>query len=62
MGRTHMPENFIRSLNGEQEPLTDVKEAVKLMKLIDALYLSAESGKPVHILNNGCQSEGGKIK
>lgn len=61
MGRTHMPENFIRSLNGEQEPFTDVKEAVKLMKLIDALYLSAETGQPVHILDQGYQCEDGKI-
>jgi hypothetical protein len=33
--------------------LTDAEEAVKLMKLIDAVYLSASSGKPVQILKNG---------
>lgn len=53
MGRTHMPANFIRSLNGEEKPLTNADEAIKLMKLIDAVYLSASSGKPVRILKNG---------
>ena len=53
MGRTHAPENFIRALNGEEEPRTNAEEAVKLMKLVDALYLSADSGKPVRINDDG---------
>lgn len=54
MGRTRMPENFVRALNGETAPLSRPDEAVKLMQLIDAVYLSASSGKPVQIQNNGC--------
>ncbi len=49
MGRTRAPENFIRVLNNEDEPLTTPEEALKLMKIIDAVYLSATSGKPVRI-------------
>ena len=56
MGRTHAPENFIRSLNRETEALTHAEEAVKLMKLIDAVYLSASSGKPVRILKDKYQT------
>ena len=53
MGRTRMPENFIRALRGEAAPLSLPSEAVKLMRLIDAVYLSASSGKPVRIESNG---------
>lgn len=56
MGRTHAPKNFILALNGEEQPLTDAEEAVKLMNLIDAVYLSASSGKPVRILKNGYET------
>lgn len=49
MGRTRAPENFIRTLNGEAEPLTTADEAVTLMRLIDAVYLSASSGRPVEL-------------
>ena len=49
MGRSHMPENFVRALNGETEPLSTPEQAVKLMTLIDAVYLSASSGRPVRI-------------
>lgn len=49
MGRTRAPENFIRSLNGEAEPLTNAREAVTLMRIIDAVYRSAESGRPVEV-------------
>lgn len=49
MGRTRAPENFIRTLNGEAEPLTTAAEALKLMRIIDAVYLSATSGKPVRL-------------
>ena len=49
MGRTRAPENFIRSLNGEAEPLTNAREAVTLMRIIDAVYESAERGEPVKV-------------
>ena len=53
MGRTRAPENFIRTLNGETKPLTTPEQAIALMRIIDAVYLSAASGKPVRITSNG---------
>lgn len=52
MGRTRAPANFIHSLNGEAEPLTTADEAVSLMRIIDAVYLSASSGRPVQIIDS----------
>ncbi len=53
MGRTRAPENFIRALNGEAEPLTTPEQAIALMRIIDAVYLSAASGNPVRITPEG---------
>jgi predicted dehydrogenase len=50
MGRTQMPENFVRALLGEAEPLSTPEEALTLMKLVDAAYCSAETGQPVKIV------------
>jgi predicted dehydrogenase len=47
MGRIRSATNFILSLEGREEPLNDMSEALKLMRIIDAAYASAESGKPV---------------
>lgn len=52
MGRTRAPANFIRALNGEAAPLTTAAEAVALMRIIDAVYLSASSGRPVQIIDS----------
>ena len=49
MGRLRMAENFVRVLRGEEAPLSDPSEAVKLMKIVDAVYRSSKSGKPVRI-------------
>jgi len=49
MGRTRAAKNFALSLAGEEPPLNTPDEAVKLMKIIDAIYASAKSGKPVEI-------------
>ena len=49
MGRIRCAENFVRVLQGRAEPLSDPSEAVKLMKVVDAVYASAKSGKPVKI-------------
>ena len=49
MGRIRCAENFVRVLQGREEPLSDPSEAVKLMKIIDAIYASARSGKPVKL-------------
>ncbi|MDE0819533.1 MAG: gfo/Idh/MocA family oxidoreductase, partial [Opitutales bacterium] len=49
MGRIRSAENFIRTINGEEEPLNTPDQALGLMKIIDATYLSAQSGAPVQI-------------
>ncbi len=49
MGRVRSASNFIKTLAGEEAPLNNADEAVKLMKIIDAAYASAASGAPVSI-------------
>ena len=56
MGRTRAPANFIRTINREDAPLTTAAEAVTLMLVIDATYLSAASGRPVRIQDGRCES------
>lgn len=47
MGRSASAANFIRAINGEEEPLNTPDQALSLMKIIDAIYESAKTGKPV---------------
>ncbi|MBU1202748.1 Gfo/Idh/MocA family oxidoreductase [Patescibacteria group bacterium] len=47
MGRVAAAINFVRSLQGEDEPLTSPLEACRLMSIVDAIYLSAKTGQPV---------------
>lgn len=49
MGRERAVVNFVNAVVGEEEPLSDPKEAVILMKIIDAIYQSAAEGKPIQI-------------
>ena len=49
MGRVKAAENFINTLLKKEKPLNSPDEAVKLMKIIDAIYASAKSGAPVKI-------------
>ena len=49
MGRIRCAENFVRVLQGREEPLSDPSEAVKLMRIIDAVYASAKSRGPVKV-------------
>jgi predicted dehydrogenase len=49
MGRIRNASNFIDSLSGRAEPLNVPQEALKLMKIIDAMYESAASKQPVRI-------------
>ncbi|MDR2746428.1 MAG: Gfo/Idh/MocA family oxidoreductase [Treponema sp.] len=49
MGRIRNASNFIDSLCGKAEPLNVPEEALVLMKIIDAMYESASSKKPVRI-------------
>jgi predicted dehydrogenase len=50
MGRTRAAKNFVLALNGSEAPLNTPDEAVKLMKIIDGIYASAKTGKPVEIV------------
>ena len=47
MGRSNSARNFIEAIEGKASPLNTPDQALRLMQIIDALYQSAESGKPV---------------
>ncbi len=49
MGRLRSAENFVRVLEGREEPLNTPGQAVKLMRIVDALYASAEQGRPIQL-------------
>lgn len=49
MGRERAVINFVRSIKGEEEPYSKPEEAVILMKIIEAIYTSAEKNEPVKI-------------
>ena len=49
MGRIRSATNFIRTIDGSEEPLNTPDEALSLMQIIDACYESAKSGAPVSI-------------
>lgn len=47
MGRVRSAMNFIRTLEGTEQPLNTPEQALSLMKIIDGAYKSAATGKPV---------------
>ena len=49
MGRIRCATNFIRAIEGREKPLSDPAEAVRLMKIVDAVYASARTGRPVRV-------------
>lgn len=49
MGRIRSAQNFALTLAGKEAPLNTPDQALALMKIIDATYESAKSGKPVAI-------------
>ena len=49
MGRIHSAANFIESIQGKAAPLNNLREALILMKIIDAAYLSNATGKPAEV-------------
>lgn len=49
MGRIRSAQNFALTLEGKEAPLNTPDQALALMKIIDATYESARSGKPVEI-------------
>ena len=42
--------NFIDAVNGRAECLATAEDGVELMRILDAIYLSAETGKSVDIV------------
>jgi len=51
MGRIRSATNFILSIEGKEEPLNHMHQALSLMQIIDACYESARTGAPVNCLN-----------
>ncbi len=49
MGRARSAANFIRTIQGEESPLNTPDQALALMRVIDAIYQSAETGQPVSL-------------
>ena len=49
MGRVRCAENFIRVIQRREKPLSRPSEAVKLMKIVDAIYKSSRTGRPVRV-------------
>lgn len=49
MGRLRSATNFVLTVTGKEKPLNTPDQAVKLMKITDAIYASASSGKPVQV-------------
>jgi predicted dehydrogenase len=49
MGRIGSAANFIDTLTSKAEPLNTPEQSLRLMQVIDAIYASAASGKPVSI-------------
>ncbi|MES2709794.1 MAG: Gfo/Idh/MocA family oxidoreductase [Verrucomicrobiota bacterium] len=49
MGRIGSAANFIDTLTGKAEPFNTPEQALRLMQVIDGIYASAATGKPVAI-------------
>jgi predicted dehydrogenase len=49
MGRSASAANFIHAIEGKAAPLNTPEQALRLMQVIDAIYASAKSGKPVTV-------------
>jgi len=49
MGRTRSAKNFALVLQDKEAPLNTPDEAYKLMKIIDGVYASAKTGRPVEL-------------
>jgi predicted dehydrogenase len=49
MGRIGSAANFIDAINGKAEPFNTPEQALKLMRIIDALYESAAKGVPISV-------------
>ena len=47
MGRARSAQNFIATIEGKEKPLNTPDQALSLMRVIDAIYKSAETSQPV---------------
>jgi predicted dehydrogenase len=41
--------NFFDAINGQAEPVNNAQQAVYLMEMLDAIYLSSSTGREVPI-------------
>lgn len=49
MGRINSAANFVEAIDGKSEPLNCAEQGLMLMQIIDAIYESAATGKPVAV-------------
>jgi predicted dehydrogenase len=49
MGRLGCARNFVLALEGKAAPLNTPDQAVKLMRIVDAIYASAARGEPIKL-------------
>jgi predicted dehydrogenase len=49
MGREKSVSNFVGTVLGREEPLSNPEQAVALMRIIDAIYDSSKNGRPENI-------------
>ena len=49
MGRLRAASNFVWAVTKKEPPLNTPDQAVKLMKIIDAIYASSRTGKPAKV-------------
>ncbi len=49
MGRINSAANFVETIEGRALPLNNAEQGLQLMQIIDAVYASASSGRPVAI-------------
>ena len=49
MCRSGADANFIEAIQGKAAPLNTPEQALRLMQVIDAIYKSAQTGKPVSV-------------
>ena len=49
IGRINSAANFVEAIEGRSLPLNSAEQGLQLMQIIDAVYQSAATGKPVAI-------------
>jgi predicted dehydrogenase len=49
MGRINSAANFVEAIEGKAAPLNNAEQGLALMQIIDSIYASAATGKPVAI-------------